>query len=154
MTRSLLSAFALSVLFAAAAAASPGEVRVPRDVAREATPPPFARTCVVSFDELAPVDAACPMPSYSETWDGPVLLATNHSGRTFWVSYRYRAVDGRTYHGSCYEVPAHSTRAIPDQAITPLSPRLVHVTQTPGPGFPTDGFQITCRAFRQVVVEP
>lgn len=153
MTRSLLAAIAPLVLFAAAAAASPGEVRVPRDVAREASPPPFARTCVVSFDELAPVDAACPTPAYSEDWDGPVLLATNHSGRTLWVSYRYRGHDGRLYHGPCYEIPAVSTRAIPDQAITPLTPRQVHVTQTPGPGFPSDGFQISCRQLRQVIVE-
>jgi hypothetical protein len=153
VSRSLLVAPVLVALFAtaAAAAAAPGEVRVPRDVAREAVPPPFARTCVVSFDELATVDAACPMPVYEESWEGPLLLARNLSQRTIWVSYVYRDLDGRRYHGPCYELPSRTTRAIPDQAIRPLAPRQVHVTITPGPGYPRDGFQLSCRDRRTVV---
>lgn len=153
MTRSMLAAFAFCALTAPVALAAPGEVHVPRDVARETSPPPFARTCVVSFDELATVDAACPIPFFSETWDGPVLLANNSAGQTIWVSYIYEARDGRLYHGPCYEIPGGSTRAIPDQAMTPLAPRQVHVTIPPGPGFPRDGFQITCRDRRQIVTE-
>lgn len=154
MTRSLLAALTLCAVLAPAALAAPGEVRVPRDVARETMPPPFARTCVVSFDELAPVDAPCPILFYSETWDGPVLLASNSAARTIWASYIYADDDGRTYHGPCYELPAGSTMAIPDQAITPLAARQVHVTIPPGPGFPRTGFQISCKDRRQVVVNP
>ena len=151
MTRSMLAAFILCAVSAPVALAAPGEVRVPRDVARETAPPPFARTCVVSFDELASVDAACPIPYYSEEWDGPVLLASNAAARTIWVSYIYEDRDERTYHGPCYEVPAGSTMAIPDQAIRPLADRSVHVTVPPGPGFPSTGFQITCKGRRQIV---
>ena len=154
MTRSLPAALALCALLAPAAFATPGEVRVPRDVARETAPPPFARTCIVSFDELATVDGACPISYYSEEFDGPVLLASNSAARTIWVSYIYEDADGRHYHGPCYEVPAASTRAIPDQAIRPLAPRQVHVTIPPGPGFPRTGFQISCKSRRQVVAEP
>jgi hypothetical protein len=150
----MLAALTLLAVLAPAALAAPGEVRVPRDVARETSPPPFARTCVVSFDELAPVDAACPIAFYSEDWDGPVLLAHNSAARTVWVSYIYQGVDGRRYHGPCYELPAGSTRAVTDQAITPLAPRQVHVTIPPGPGFPSAGFQISCKDRRQIVVDP
>ena len=80
MTRSLLAALVVLASLAPAALATPGEVRVPRDLARETQPPPFARTCIVSFDELATVDAACPIPFYTEGWDGPVLLANNGIG--------------------------------------------------------------------------
>ena len=154
MTRTLATMLLCSVLAPVLGFAADGEVRVPRDVARVSVPPPFARTCQVVFDGHRTVDAACPSPVYEEQWEGPVLLATNTSARTIWVSYIYSDIDGRTYHGPCYELPSESTRAIPDQAILPLGQREAHVTLLPGPGYPRNGFQLTCGSQRKVVETP
>jgi hypothetical protein len=123
-------------------------VTLPRPTAQVATPPPAARCCAVEFDGRTLVGTSCAVPAYSESWDGPLLVARNHARRTIWVSYEYEAADGKVYVTPCYELPAGSSLVIDDPAIEAARPREVHVARMPGPGYPSAGFLPRCPAGR------
>jgi hypothetical protein len=146
-----VAAFSTVALLTTCALATAGEVRVPRELAWEVSPPPVAKTCAIEFNGRQTVGTPCSGLIYSEDWDGPVLVAWNVTARPIWVSYVHEANDGHVYQSACYQLPAHSHRAIPDQNILAYQRRQVHVSLSPGPGYPTSGFRSTCGERRQVL---
>ncbi|MEM7249714.1 MAG: hypothetical protein AAF533_30700 [Acidobacteriota bacterium] len=152
MIRTSLVVFALTI--ASGAFAATGEVRVPRDIARNRAAPIVARACLIEFDGRTIVGGSCNVPVYRERWEGPVLVVQNLSHRTIWVSYVYESIDGFVYESACQEIPATSERAVTDQSLVPDARRQVRVSMLPGTGYHAQGLRSRCSEVRRLVDAP
>ena len=155
MTRAALTLSLMLALVALPLRASEmmSSVEVPRPTASVGTPAPTARTCKVEIDGLSPVVSTCSLSCYLESWEGPLLHATNACESTIWVSYVFDATDGRTWRTPCYELAGGETAVVAEAAMEPGSRRRVLVAVEPGLGWPVRGFRAQCPDEREQVVE-
>lgn len=158
LRRSAPAALGTVLLLAVTAVAAPGPpaqgVTVPVPAAAPSEPPPGVRACTVQLDGFTASATDCPRACYAETWDGPLLHASNACDRSIWVAQLFQAPDGRTYRTPCFELPAGATLTLPEPGLASARRREVHVGTTPGSGWPPSGFRLDCFPARTPVETP